>query len=235
MQLLNTIYKPMLAKAAPKPFSSKDWVFEVKWEGFRSLAYVRDRFSLKSKNGNELKHNFTEIGELKHLASNMVLDGELVVLKGGKPDFEAMQRRSRLRTQSEIEHRARVEPATYVVFDVLEKDGVSLVDLPLIKRKELLNESVKEGKHVCLVDCVDRLGKQYYKIVVASGLEGVVAKRKDGIYEPGIRSESWLKIKPNRSCDCVIIGFTAGEGEMEVTFGSLAVGFYDVHGGLKFS
>lgn len=122
---------------------------------------------------------------------------------------------------------AEESPATYVIFDILEKNGEDLTELPLIERKEILKCSVKEGKHVCLVDSIDKLGDEYYKVVAANGLEGVVAKKKDSVYEQGKRSESWLKIKQLQSCDCVIFGYTEGEGSRSSTFGSLVLGLYD--------
>ncbi len=217
----------MLAKPFHAPFSHRDWLFEVKWDGFRAIAHVNDRFSLRSRNGNELRHNFPEMVELKQLSSNVVLDGELIVMTNGQPDFQAMQLRGKATKKLDIEKGVRELPATYVVFDILEKDGKQLLDLPLSARKEILRDTVAEGKHVCLADYIEKSGEQYYKIVVANGLEGVVAKRKNSVYEPGIRSESWLKLKPTRSCDCVIIGFTGGEESRESTFGSLAVGLYN--------
>jgi bifunctional non-homologous end joining protein LigD len=141
-------YKPMLAKNFPKPFSHNDWLFEVKWDGFRALAYVKDGFSLRSRNDNELKRNFPKIEELRVLAKDVVLDGEPVVMMDGTPDFQAMQ----------------------------------------------------EGKYVCIVDSIDKLGEEYYKVIAANGLEGVVAKKKDSTYEQGKRSDSWLKIKQLQSC-----------------------------------
>ena len=216
----------MLAKSFHAPFSHKDWLFEVKWDGFRAIAYVNDRFSLESRNGMELKHNFPEISELKQLTKNVVLDGELIIMKDGVPDFQEMLLRAKATNQKEIEKKAINQPATYVVFDILEKDGQSLVELPLIDRKRILTQSVKEGKHVCLADSVEKKGEEYYKVVVANGLEGVVAKKKDSTYEQGARGDSWLKIKSLRSCDCVIFGYTQGEGARASTFGSLVIGLY---------
>lgn len=217
----------MLAKSFHAPFSHKDWLFEIKWDGFRAIAYVNESFSLKSRNGAELRSNFPEISELAQLAKNVVLDGELIIMKNGLPDFQEMQLRAKATRQSEIEKKVKSLPATYVVFDILEKDGQSLVDLPLIDRKRILRESVKEGKHICLADSVEKTGEQYYKVVVANGLEGLVAKKMDSTYQQGIRSESWLKIKPLQSCDCVVFGYTKGEGSRASTFGSMLVGLYD--------
>jgi DNA ligase D-like protein (predicted ligase) len=223
----------MLAKGFPQPFSHRDWIFEVKWDGFRAIAEVKDRFSLKSRNGNEFKCNFPEIEELKQLTRNAVLDGELIIMKSGQPDFQAMQLRGKATNKIEVEKGVKENPATYIVFDILERDGKPLLSLPLCERKEILKESVAEGNRVCLADSIDKAGEQYYKIVVANGLEGIMAKRKDSVYEPGVRSESWLKIKPTRSCDCVILGYTKGEGDRESTFGSLAVGLHNEEGRLE--
>ena len=97
------IYKPMLAKVAPDAFTDKDWIFEIKWDGFRAIAYVDDNLSLKSRNGKELKHNFPELQELTRLAKGLVLDGEIVVMKEGKPDFQALLERGQAVSAGEIQ------------------------------------------------------------------------------------------------------------------------------------
>jgi DNA ligase D-like protein (predicted ligase)/DNA ligase D-like protein (predicted 3'-phosphoesterase) len=219
-------YKPMLAKLAHQPFSGKDWFFEIKWDGFRVLAYVNEELSLRSRNGKELKYNFPELEELKQLTGNVVLDGEIVVMKEGKPDFQALLERGQATSPVEIDVQAKRSPVVYVVFDILEKDDVSLVDLPLTERKRILKKSVKEGKHVLLSDFVEEKGEAYYSVALEKGLEGIMAKKKDSVYEPGVRSGNWLKIKKLRSCDCVIFGFTKGSGVRAETFGALLLGLY---------
>ena len=220
-------YKPMLAKLAPQPFSGKDWIFEIKWDGFRAIAYINEEFSLRSRNQKELKYNFPELEELSRLARNVVLDGEIVVMKEGKPDFQALLERGQATSPVEIELQAKRSPVVYVVFDILEKDGVSLVDLLLMERKRILKESVKEGNHVLLSDFVEEQGEAYYHVALEKGLEGVMAKKKDSVYESGARSGSWLKIKKLQSCDCVIFGYTSGSGARADTFGALLLGLYD--------
>ena len=121
-------------------------------------------------------------------------------------------------------------PATYIIFDILEKDGKPLVDLPLIERKVILKKSVKEGSHVIINDFVEEKGEQFYQAVLQQDLEGMVAKRKDSPYEQGLRTGSWLKVKNLKSCDCVIFGYSRGEGARESTFGALVVGLYDKKG-----
>jgi bifunctional non-homologous end joining protein LigD len=224
---MNHSYKPMLAKLASQPFSSKDWIFEIKWDGFRAVAYVNKDLSLRSRNGKELKYNFPELEELKQLTRDVVLDGEIVTIKEGKADFQALLERGKAVSPAEIEFHTRRSPAVYVVFDLLEKDGIQFVNLPLMERKNILKNSVKEGQHVLLSDFVEEKGEAYYKIALEKGLEGIMAKKKDSLYEPGVRSSNWLKMKKLRSCDCVIFGYTKGIGTRAETFGALLLGLYD--------
>jgi DNA ligase D-like protein (predicted ligase)/DNA ligase D-like protein (predicted 3'-phosphoesterase) len=217
----------MLARLASEPFSGKEWIFEIKWDGFRAIAYVNEELTLKSRNEKELKYNFPELEELMQSTRNAVLDGEIVIMKEGKPDFQALLERGKAVLPGEIEFQSRRLPAVYVVFDILEKDGVSLVNLPLIERKKILKNSVKEGPHILLSDFVEEKGEAYYKIALEKGLEGIMAKKKDSLYEQGVRSGNWLKIKKLRSCDCVIFGYTKGTGARAETFGALLLGLYD--------
>ena len=217
----------MLARLASQPFSGDEWIFEIKWDGFRAIAYVNEELSLRSRNGKELKYNFPELEELKLLTRNVVLDGEIVVMKEGKPDFQALLERGQAVSPVEIELQAKRSPVVYVVFDILEKDAVSLVHLPLTERKEILKNSVREGRHVLLSDFVEEKGEAYYKIALEKGLEGIMAKKKDSPYEPSVRSGNWLKIKKLRSCDCVVFGYTKGSGARAETFGALLLGLYD--------
>jgi DNA ligase D-like protein (predicted ligase)/DNA ligase D-like protein (predicted 3'-phosphoesterase) len=219
-------YKPMLARDAEAPFSSPGWIYEVKWDGVRAIGYVGEELSIRSRNDKELRDRFPELGELKDLASNVVLDGEIVVVKEGRVDFQTVLKRSQTSSPREIDNLVRAHPATYVVFDILERDGEPLVDMPLEDRKRVLEESLREGEHVLLSDFVDGKGEAYFQAALRKGLEGLIAKRKGGRYEQG-RSGNWLKIKVARSCDCVIFGYTRGEGSRESTFGALLLGLYD--------
>jgi bifunctional non-homologous end joining protein LigD len=221
------VYKPMLAKVAPKPFTDKDWVFEIKWDGFRAIAYVEKEFSLKSRNQKELKQNFPELEQLKQLCNNLVIDGEIIIMREGKPDFQSLLERSQAVSPGEIKRQGTRSPAIYVVFDVLEKDEKPLTNLPLIERKRILRESLKEGSNVILNDFLEEKGEAYYASAIEKGLEGVIAKRKDSRYEEGLRTGSWLKIKKLHVCDCVIFGYTRGADSREATFGALVLGVYD--------
>ena len=101
------VYKPMLAKEASDAFTDKDWIFEIKWDGFRAISYIEEKFSVKSRNEKELKYNFPELSELAHLASDIVVDGEIVVMSEGKPDFQALLERGQAVSPGEIQRQVR--------------------------------------------------------------------------------------------------------------------------------
>jgi len=223
-------YKPMLAKPVEEAFSDKDWIFEVKWDGFRALAYVEEPFSLRSRNGKELKQNFPELTQLTELTSNVVLDGEIVVMQNGVPDFQELLKRGQTISAGEIGRLTQQHPAVYIVFDILEKDGEPLTHLPLTERKAILQRSLNEGSNVLLCDFIEQKGKEYFNLTLQKGLEGVVAKRKNSQYEEGLRTGSWLKIKKLKTADCVIFGYTHGANVRSETFGALVLGVYDRQG-----
>jgi DNA ligase D-like protein (predicted ligase)/DNA ligase D-like protein (predicted 3'-phosphoesterase) len=223
-------YKPMLAKLGSQPFSDKEWIFEIKWDGFRAIAYLNRNLSLKSRNGKELKYSFPELNELIELTSNVVLDGEIIVMKEGKSDFQSLLERNKALSETEIELQSKRSPAVYVVFDILEKDGKTLINLPLLERKKILSDSIREGQHILLSDFVETNGEAYYTAALEKGLEGILAKKKDSPYEPGLRSGNWLKLRKLNSCDCVIFGYTKGTGTREETFGALLLGLYNKEG-----
>lgn len=219
-------YKPMLAKSADRPFDSEDWIFEVKWDGIRAIAYVNEELSIRSRNHKELRHSFPELEELKALTENTVIDGEIIVMKQGKADFQSVSERSKSSSAQDVLYISEKSPATYILFDLLEKDGQPTINLPLIERRALLKKSVREGQHILLSAFVEKEGRAYYEAALAKGVEGIMAKRKDSPYEPGVRSNNWLKIKQTRTCDCVVFGYTVGEGARKSTFGALILGLY---------
>ena len=220
-------YQPMLAEPADAPFSGAGWLFEVKWDGVRAIAQVEETLSILSRNDNDITHKFPELTELSRLSSNVVLDGEIIVMKGGRPDFQAVAKRVQASKLGDIEHETRDTPCTYVVFDILEKDGKSLTGKPLSERKGILRESLKDGEYVVVSSYVVGQGEAYYEAAAAKGLEGVVAKRLESPYRPGERSREWLKVKKVKTADCVVVGYTRGTGNRGDTFGALLLGLYE--------
>ncbi len=221
------LYQPMLAQNAKNAFNDQDWLFEIKWDGFRAIAYLEEPFSLRSRNGQELKGHFPELTELTRLGSRLVLDGEIVVMQEGTPDFQALLKRGQAVSSDQVNSQSQQLPAVYIVFDILEKDGAPLTKLPLIERKTILKDSLREGDNVLLCDYIEEKGEPYFDLVLKKGLEGVVAKRKDSYYEEGLRTGSWLKIKKLKNCDCIVFGYTRGENVRQQTFGALLLGLYN--------
>ena len=129
-------------------------------------------------------------------------------MREGKPDFQSLLERGKAISSGEIQRQENRSPAVYIVFDILEKDGKPLTKLPLMERKTILKDSLKEGSNVLLCDFIEEKGEAYFQLALEKGLEGVVAKEKDSQYEEGLRTGSWLKIKKLKTCDCVIFGYT---------------------------
>ena len=130
------LYTPMLARPARRPFDDPEWLFEVKWDGVRAISYVSDALSVRSRNNLELLDRFPELRELKMLCENVVLDGEIIVFRAGNADFQAAARRTQTSDPGDVERLAAKSPATYVVFDVLEVNGVSAVSYTHLRAHE---------------------------------------------------------------------------------------------------
>jgi bifunctional non-homologous end joining protein LigD len=235
--------KPMLAQHADKPFDNEDWVFEVKWDGVRAIL-LRNKANgiteIQSRNGKNITHHYPEI--LKAIDSvimknneSIVLDGEIVVLnKEGIPDFQQHQRRMNVESQRDIEFLSNKIPATYFVFDILYIDGKSLQELDLVDRRKILDAVIAEGsKRIHISEYIEEKGEALFESVVERQLEGIVAKYKHSKYRQGLRSSAWLKIKGLLTQDCVVIGYTKGEGNRQDYFGSLILAIYD-KGKLRF-
>jgi DNA ligase D-like protein (predicted ligase)/DNA ligase D-like protein (predicted 3'-phosphoesterase) len=217
----------MLAQSKDKPFNDPSWIYEVKWDGIRAIAYINESLTLRSRNDKELLDRFPELQELANLTGNVVLDGEIIVMRDGQIDFQTVAQRTQASDPKQIEFLQAKNPATYIVFDILEKNNESLIDIPLSNRREILEDSLKEGRYVILSSIVEEQGVNYYQVVQERGMEGIIAKRKESLYHPGSRSSDWLKIKTVKTCDCAVFGFTPGTGNRKNTFGALLLGLYD--------
>ena len=235
--------KPMLAGHTDTPFDNKDWVFEVKWDGVRAILLrnkAKGITEIQSRNGKNITHRYPEITKaIDSVVKNnesIVLDGEIVVLnKEGIPDFQMHQKRMNVESQRDIEFLSNDIPATYFVFDILYIDGRNVEDLQLSDRRKILNSIIAEGsKRMRISEYIEQEGKALFKSVIERRLEGIVAKHKHSKYHEGIRSSAWLKIKAILTQDCVVIGYTKGEGNRQDYFGSLILAAYDDKGKLHF-
>jgi ATP-dependent DNA ligase len=186
----------MLAKAGV-PFDSSDHLFEIKWDGTRVLAFVDSNgYGLVNRHRADVTERYPELGFLDHLPAGTFLDGEVVVLRQGKPDFGLLLSRNQARAPLKIRSLARTFPVTYVVFDLLYQRFESLLALPLRARRQRLETVVRACTNPRFVfsEGIVGPGRAFFEAVCQYGLEGVVAKRLDGRYRPGRRA--WIKIKP---------------------------------------
>src|SRR2546425_3447110 len=218
------VIKPMLAESREAPFDSPDHIFELKWDGTRALAFVRNGLRFQNRRLNFIEDRYPDLKV--HTRKDAILDGEIVVMKGALPSFEKLQERERVSGKINIEYLAKTLPATYIVFDILYVEDREVMSLPQMERKALLPEIVEVDDRVVLSDYIERRGVDYYNAVIARGLEGIIAKHKQARYYVGKRSKDWIKIKKKTTLDCIICGITAGEGEREDTVGSLILGAY---------
>ena len=199
--LLPTFIRPMLAQRG-QPFDSREYLFEVKWDGIRALAFVdQTGYRLMSRHGRQLTDAFPELAPLADLPPGSVLDGELVVLQHGRPLLSLVQGRQLLRAAHKVRVRSQTTPATYLVFDQLFDRYRSVLNEPLDVRRRIMRETLGRAGQERLVasEGVVGAGTVFYEEVVSRQLEGVMAKRRDSLYQPGRRSGAWLKIKPGGS------------------------------------
>ncbi len=226
--------RPMLAKTG-EPFDSKDFLFEPKWDGLRAILFLKGKhLELQNRNLRDVTKSYPEIQEIKKniKSERVIIDGEVVVLgERGIPDFGRLQSRFGVDDAKRIDAVRGANPATYVAFDLLHLNGKDIIANPLEERKKKLEELVSEGPNLLYAEHVEKAGVKYYNEALKLGFEGVIAKEQKSHYLPGTRSSSWIKIKGTRTVDCIIVGYTRGEGARAPTFGSLVVAAYN-DGGL---
>lgn len=211
--------KPMLATLIDKPFSKPGWLYEIKWDGYRAIAEKENgKIIIYSRNGKELNKKFPEVvQELSLLHGDFVLDGELVVLdKNGLPNFSLIQNYAK----------KRLGALVYFVFDLLYLDGYNLLSLSLRQRRKMLETKVRNSTFVKLTETIREDGGAFFNQIKKFGLEGMIAKKEESVYEPGIRSKNWLKIKNYQEQEAVIVGFTEPEVGRK-TLGSLLLAVYE--------
>jgi len=222
---------PMLAEGGYKPFDDPAWWFEPKLDGIRSIADLStDLTRLITRRGRDVETQYPELHMIHELVDqvNAIMDGEIVAFdEEGKNSFEALQQRMNLLNEREIKRVAKQIPVSLVAFDLLWLDGRNLTELPLEERRELLLGVVEEDERLQLITHVEGEGTELAKAAKSHKLEGVVAKRNGSRYFPGRRSPDWRKIKLTNTQDCVILGWTRGQGGRAGTFGALLVGAYD--------
>lgn len=201
----------MLA-AAGKPFDSADHLFELKWDGFRTMAHVEHRsLRLVSRGGRDVTAQYPELSPLDRLPDGSVVDGEIVALRpDGVPDFESLQPRDQARDARRAALLAARQPVRFVAFDLLYRDFASVMAEPLLVRRELL-EQLEVPEPMTISEAIRAEGRQAYRTACEHGFEGIVGKRLDSAYRPGRRSDAWTKVKRRQHALCAIVGFLPQE------------------------
>ena len=215
---LNEFVRPMLAKKTAKAFDDPDWLFELKWDGYRAIASNLDgRVQLYSRNGLSFNEKFRPVTQaLSQISEKVILDGEVVALdKNGQPKFQLLQN-----YQSEPQGELR-----YYVFDLLHLNGHDTTELPLTERKSLIPDLIEGIPHLWYCDHIEGMGTAFFNKAAEAGMEGIIAKKADSTYTAGARTDKWLKIKTLERQETIICGFTEGKGSRK-HFGSLILGIY---------
>lgn len=219
----------MLAESIEEPFDDADWLFEVKWDGYRAIAFIHDgKVRLVSRNQNDLTPRYPELKDLPQFvnAKTAILDGEVVALdEQGRASFSLMQQRTGFRPGGRRAAANADVPVLYYAFDLLYLDGYDWRRMPLEERKRKLASLLSTGDTLRYSDHYEQQGKALYEIARQKGLEGIVAKKRTSFYVER-RSREWLKVKITHRIECVVGGFTLPEGS-RTHFGSLVLGLYD--------
>ncbi len=219
---LGNVMKPMLADSA-KRVPLGDYEYEVKWDGIRALIYLNEgELKIYSRNLNDITDQFPELNvpEEAFRINNAIFDCEIVCLDSdGKADFKKVIKR--LMTKKNFDRESKRSPAYCYLFDCLYLDGRPLINDPWARRKWWMMDSVRAGETNYRISESMEDGKALFEAAKKLGVEGIIAKRIDGKYTFGKRSNDWIKVKVKETKDCWIIGFTQGDGEREKYFGSL--------------
>jgi bifunctional non-homologous end joining protein LigD len=208
---------PMLATLTDQPFDHPDWLFELKWDGYRCMAYVNnDDVQLRSRKNISFNKEYADVASgLKKMKINAILDGEIVVLnEEGLADFEALQNWGKF-------HEGSIH---FYVFDILWLEGFDITDLPLFKRKEILKQLIPDNSLIRYTDSIDETGKPFYELARKNNLEGIIAKKKTSLYTPGKRTKDWLKMPVTTRQEFVVGGWVESNSGRE--FKSLLFGYY---------
>ena len=220
---------PMLATAVEEAFDDPSWLFEIKWDGYRAVAFIKDGIlKLVSRNQNDLTGQYPELRDLPKFvkAERAVVDGEIVALDDeGRPSFSLMQQRTGFRADGHRGARREGVRVIYYAFDLIYADGYDLRRVDLEERKSALRSLIENSPIVHFSDHYPEKGLELFAAAKERGLEGIVAKRRNSCYEEK-RSREWLKIKITQRQECVIGGYADPEGSRKY-FGSLVLGLYD--------
>lgn len=217
--------KPMLATLVSEPVEDKEWLYEIKWDGYRAVGYINNgKVEIKSRNNKSFNEKFYPIYDaLQKWKINAIVDGEIVVINDkGIPDFSDLQA-----WRSEADGHLN-----YYLFDIVWLDGYDVMNLPLAERKKILQSIIPESSIIKLSKIFDATGKEFFALADKMGLEGIMAKKATSLYTPDLRTKEWLKIKTEKRQEAIICGYTKNENTSK-QFSALLLGLYE-NGELEF-
>lgn len=204
--------KPMLISEMTEPFNDPDWIYELKLDGIRCIAYLDKETELRNKRNVRLLPKVPELANIYRQANaKCILDGELVILKKGVPDFFELQKRALTSNQFKIKLSSDQFPACFVAYDILYYKDRQLTDLPLMERKALLSEAVQETPTLAVSRYIPEKGIELFSVAKSQQLEGVIAKRSNSKYYFDKRTKDWIKFKFLTDQDFVVCGYIAKE------------------------
>ena len=223
---------PMLAKPGSMPANDSDYGFEMKWDGIRAILYIdHGRAYLSSRNLLDITRQYPEVLSLAEEpgSSQLILDGEIVALgEDGRPSFASLQSRMGVASDRAVRQLMATTPVTYIIFDLLYRNGISMISQPYTRRRDLLRDLGLAGRAWQTPGYTAGNGPAVQGISRRLGMEGVVAKLLDGPYQPGKRTGLWLKIKNQMRQELVVGGWLQGRGVRSGRIGALMVGYYDL-------
>ncbi len=216
--------KPMLISEMTQPFNNPEWIYELKLDGIRCIAYLDNRTELRNKRNDRLLPKVPELSSIHELAKyRCILDGELVILRNGVPDFFELQRRTLTTNRLKLQLSYESYPASFVAYDILYLKDTSLLELPLLERKKLLSNTISETPSLAVSRYLPEKGIELFAVAKAQGLEGVIAKKSNSKYYLDKRTKDWIKFKFLADEDFVVCGYIIKEKGIT----SIVLGQYD--------
>lgn len=223
---------PMLIAENKDPFDSPDYLYELKWDGIRAVAYLDgNETDIRNKRNMKLTHLFPELSQLhRQVSKKCILDGEIFIMKEGKPDFYEIQPRTLMSDPFKIGLKSQQLPASFVAFDILYQEQEQLTLYPLIERKGMLQKIMSESERFAVSRYIFENGIGLYNVAEQNALEGIVAKKTDSKYYFGKRTKDWVKIKYLLDDDYVVLGYIPKDNSMN----SIIIGQYGKDGDMKY-
>jgi bifunctional non-homologous end joining protein LigD/DNA ligase-1 len=201
-----------MAPAVSEPFDSENYIYEIKFDGMRCIGYYNNCAALRNRTGKDITELYPELSEVyRQFREKCIIDSEIIILNNGKPDFSLLAQRWSLTSRMRIEQMSKKIPVTLVVFDILYYKDQSVMEMPLLERKELLEKNTVESGALAISRFIRGAGTELFRKAVSQELEGIVAKKNDGPYIQG-RSKLWLKSKRKQDMDLLLCGYMNGHG-----------------------